>query len=531
MLGIFNIAANATELRSGSVYACLGRDIESLTPLLIAVCSRSTNAAFVSLSTADAFFKDLNTESRQSLDTALNEHCQSSFFWDDPFSTSKNDSRTLLRDVKRLPKKSAKTYIIALNASAFSERDPERLSNNLAEWNKWARQNQCSVLFLIDGAGKSLESALLSSNEYLSGLSSMHPVDSKHYRYQIHHWKSESKIIAEREYMISSDTSSSSSSSYADETMPTTDHKHERRQEGENHRGDIYTVKSISKEIESDLDVYKVIANNNAILEHSEFLRGSMVIFSCSKPEELHDLAAATFNLRTKYRQNIKIIIRETTQCLRYADEQLLLRAGINLIIPHLLNSNRLITQIIAIRGQLFENQLPPSLEGLMESWQQTDYNGYTDIPSFVASVKKSIAAQAFSKVEHALVCFEPLKGIGLDQSLSLCQINRDGDMITASRGFIYLFLHACRLKDIDSALKHTLTLPSKDIFSSQSIIHEANDVRAELERIEFGASDISLKKGRELLANSPNTEYKPSRFGGAAIEFAKPVHLAKARS
>ncbi|MCV5960076.1 BcsE family c-di-GMP-binding protein, partial [Escherichia coli] len=60
--------------------------------------------------------------------------------------------------------------------------------------------------------------------------------------------------------------------------------------------------------------------------------RSSTIVFSCDNQSEVQQIALDCYRLRSAYGRQLKIIVRETQQCLRYADEKFLLRAGANFI-------------------------------------------------------------------------------------------------------------------------------------------------------------------------------------------------------
>jgi cellulose biosynthesis protein BcsE len=508
----------------GAAYLCLSAGKKHIPAPIANTCANDHAPHFIGLCTADELFHDLDDDSTQTLNHSLSEQCKHAHFWHDPEQKSTASASALLRDLKKAAPAKPALFIIYLKAAAFPT-NHSKLSKVLAGWQAWARKHQHSVLFLGHGSAKTLESAALNANHYLSGIASLYALDINHYRYFIHHWGSSSKVVADREYLLT--TNANGVLEAIDIPNEHTANNDLAAQEDIAHGG-IYTTVSVANEITARLEVHAAVANNSLIMNYLDELHSATVIFACASPAEVIEIATMTYQLRSRYKQRIKVLIRENVQCLRYADEQFLFKAGANQIIPYIITSTRLVSQIEAVRGDQFARQLPPTLYGLLESRQTVDYRGYADAHSFAAAIGKVMDAQRYSGVEHILVRFEPLRGISLKQSLNLCHINRDGDLITVCRGFIYLFLHACRLSNVSIALRNSLTLPVQDSFGSQSIIHDTNDIIAELELIDLSTDGIPADIGQKLLASNPEKKQNRSNKNLVSVILAKPYVIGQ---
>lgn len=487
--------------------------------LISSICTRNT-PRFIGLCAPEDLFRGLDEGVSQRLDQCLNTQCKGVHFWHDPEERVLASAVALLRDVKKMPATKPALYIIFLKANAFPTDNQRKLDKILARWQAWARQYQHCVLFLCHGSVKSLETAALHANAFVSGIASFYALDADHYRYFIHHWSSDDKVVADQEYLLTiNSTATLEAIDIPNEHTANIDLVVENGIEN----GAIVTTADIASEISPELQVGITVANNSLIMDSFNELHSATVIFACSSPTEVIGLATMTYKLRSRYQHNIKILIRENVQCLRYADEQFLLKAGASQIIPYIITSTRLVSQIDAIRCNDFARQLPPTLYGLLESRHTSDYRGYADPYTFAASVAKAMDTQRYSGVEHLLVRFEPLRGISLEQSLNLCHIKRDGDLITVCRGFIYIFLHACRLNDVAIALRNSLTLPVQDSFGSQSIIHDPDDVAAELELIDLSTDGIAADIGQKLLASNPEKDQQNNAKNIMTVSLATP--------
>nr|WP_269620109.1 BcsE family c-di-GMP-binding protein [Marortus sp. BJYM1] len=515
-----NIPVSGTEMTPGSVYFCLSAGKKHAPALIDSICNRNDAPHLIGLCSPEDLFRGYDDDAEQLLEKCLSEKCKRVHFWHDPEQKIPATASALLRDLKKMSPAKPALYIIFIKASAFPSDQHPKLNNVLAAWQKWARKYNHSVLFLCHGEIKTLESAALHSNSYLSGLTSFYALDASHYRYFIHFWGSSNSVVADQEYLLVTNTVGSLEAM----DIPAEHTAHSDFSPDSNvSNGGIYTTTSIANEISSELQVSVSVASNNLIMNSIEELGNATVIFACASPSEVVELATMTYQLRSRYKHKIKILIRENVQCLRYADEEFLLKAGASQIIPYIITTTRLISQIEAIRGDQLRRKLPPTLYGLLESRQTSDYRGYAEPHTFAATVGKTMDAQRYSGIEHILVRFEPLRGITMEQSLNLCHIKRDGDLITVCRGFIYIFLHACRLNNVAIALKNSLLLPVQDSFGSQSIIHDADDIIAELELIDLSTDGIPADIGQKLLASNPEKNQKNGGNKRISVTLANP--------
>ena len=86
--------------------------------------------------------------------------------------------------------------------------------------------------------------------------------------------------------------------------------------------------------------------------------------------------------------------------------------------------------------------------------------------------------------MEFALVKLDLLPNITPEAYLNMCNIQREGDVLTVCKGAIYLFLQGVRMTDLPVALHNIFTLPIRDIFSSQTNFTTQGRVEQELPNV-----------------------------------------------
>ncbi|TOK37704.1 BcsE family c-di-GMP-binding protein, partial [Vibrio parahaemolyticus] len=211
------------------------------------------------------------------------------------------------------------------------------------------------------------------------------------------------------------------------------------------------------------------------------------------------------------YGRQLKIIVRETQQCLRYADEKFLLRAGANFIshaqIPHM----RFMTQVEAIQGQMLTRPIPDSLEALLKYDLKFGSKGYLQNQDFNQYCIDVISHSTHSSVNFALIKLNLLPGMTAEECLRLCHIRRDGDVVTACKKALYVLFSAIRQSDIDIALNNIFEFPVRDLFHSTHTFDTQLDIETELKFIVQDEAVISddvstLATEREIFHTTTNS-------------------------
>jgi hypothetical protein len=80
----------------------------------------------------------------------------------------------------------------------------------------------------------------------------------------------------------------------------------------------------------------------------------------------------------------------------------------------------------------------------------------------------------------------------------------------------------------VSIALRNSLTLPVQDSFGSQSIIHDTNDIIAELELIDLSTDGIPADIGQKLLASNPEKKQNRSNKNLVSVILAKPYVIGQ---
>lgn len=256
--------------------------------------------------------------------------------------------------------------------------------------------------------------------------------------------------------------------------------------------------------------------NNQAVFDMLDVPKAATIILGCQTQQEIRQLAVDCYRLRQKAGHFLKIIVREMGQCLRYGDEQFLLQAGVNLVVPYPMQYVRFMSQVEAIQGQRLIRTLPSSLDQLLHTEQNFSNKGYLPNQVFVDYSHSIMAHSTQSNVSFALIKLTLLPGMSAKECLRLCCIRRNGDVVTASKHAIYVLFSAIHHDNIHIALSNIFEFPVRDLFRSIAVLDTHFDVETELQtllRDEITIDDdISrLTTEKQLFSSESTTETEPS--------------------
>jgi cellulose biosynthesis protein BcsE len=338
---------------------------------------------------------------------------------------------------------------------------------------------------------------LIKNNRYISGLATMIPLDELRYRYLVDFWSNRYGVKSDEEYILS--ISNNNVLQAAPCTRLSTTEIIADQSDSER----IYiSTEALSDGIKTTQTML-IAENNQELLAMLDSPSASTIIFSCAKQSEVQQLAIDCYQLRVKAGHHLKIVIRETQQCLRYSDEKFLLRAGINLISPFQVPSMRFMSQIEAMQGQILTRVLPQNLDSLMEYDLKYDSRGYLPNKEFTRYCTDIIGISSRSNINFVLVKLDLLPGMTAEECLRLCHMRREGDIVTACHKALYVLFSSVRQGDVEVALNNIFDLPSEGLFLLTRVFDTQYDIEMELKYIIKNAviisEDILIKQAEDI--------------------------------
>ncbi|GLR73836.1 cellulose biosynthesis protein BcsE [Aliivibrio sifiae] len=464
---------------------------------------------FICSTTLDTFTRSLNKSNVSTLKHSLNAYCPNIFFNN---NDACNSLKHLSNDINKTQIKDNTSIIIVIPDNIFTASSPQNEITFIENLKKLSIDKTLTINLLIYGRDIHLIKKMLSQHPNLCvGYSSLQSIDKKTYLYHIYYWGLNTGMRGESEtYLTLNDDHSLTLQSKVDDA-----------QIASLLNVDDESTTYISKtaiENNQKISDAMVCSSDNKSLENSlTTISRATIVFSCSTQNEVQLLGVSIYRLRKAFGRHIKIIVREMQPCLRYSDEMYLLQSGINLIIHFGTRFSSMLSSIEILRGQILTRALPSSTEELLNfRLHTTEIKGYTTNERFIDYTNKLLKHLDISHTEFALIKLELIPNITPEAYLNMCNIQREGDVMTVCKGAIYLFLQGVRMTDLPVALHNIFTLPIRDIFSSQTNFTTLGRVEQELPNI----TQHSVIIENELTQEESNTH---SSDGSS-----KPIILAR---
>ena len=477
---INGLSAITSERENRSVYVNLFSHKHMTIEFLISASSQNYNTSLTSFTNKETFLSGLNREASQKFNDLSDSYLDKIYFISNKSQKKKLDPINLAKDIHKINISKNSNYILFIPDSILSHCSDKDVGIFLRTINEFAHKKSLIINICIYGhlATSILKPKLLTNNQYLAGLATMSALDETRYSYFVDFWSSKHGVKSEEEYILSFDENGHLLATPYEklQTNDVTEDKADSER--------LYITKEALGDSTKVPRGMHLAENNQQLLEMLDSPRASTIVFNCSSQSEVQQLALDCYRLRTKAGRQLKLVIRETQQCLRYADEKFLLRAGVNLISPVQVPQMRFMTQVEAIQGQMLTRALPQSLEALLKYDVKFGSKGYLHNRDFSQYCTDVIASSSRSSVNFALIKLNLLPGMSPEECLRLCHIRRDGDVVTACNKALYVLFSAIRHNDIDVALNNIFEFPPRDLFHSTRTFDTHYDIEAELKYI-----------------------------------------------
>lgn len=479
------------------------------------------NDSFISLASEHDYFSGMDERAQKAHQTHLLNSCKRILFLNTIFSKKPPNMQSAINDLTCMTLPQQSTLYISTPESYCDISQPNSLLSCFEKTSIWAKKNQLCIRYIIYGhrVNSILKPKLVGLNRYISGLASLQQFDDNSYDYHIAFWCNHHGVNANKNYVITLNDKMYFTV-IKNEYLPLQTHIQYADEER------IYVATTALNENVTMHDSVIIIDTNQALFKLMDVtqIQASTVVLGYDQTSDLNALALDCYLLRRSKGSAIKIIIRETSPCLRYIDEKLLLNAGVNLIIPYNVSFSRSVSLVEAIQGQIFTRNIPNSASSLLKINQDFDQIGYLPNRDFKQYSLKLMNIVEQKHLRFALVKLTLLSTMKAIKCLKLCHIHRQGDIVTACDHAIYVLFSAIRLNDVHSTLDQLFDIPIKSLFLSYTIIDNATDLEAELAVIIKRAEIIEITK----TSNKTSTNVSNKKMHVHTFSVNKPLRINK---
>ncbi|MEQ1743678.1 MAG: cellulose biosynthesis protein BcsE [Candidatus Nitrotoga sp.] len=203
-------------------------------------------------------------------------------------------------------------------------------------------------------------------------------------------------------------------------------------------------------------------ACNNAV--------SATILLHADGDQEFEALSRFVHRMRLSHPRSLKIVVRETNDKLRYNNELMLHRLGVNLMVYKEIPFSRLLQIIDDMSAQIFSRPIESDYLLAAQAAEPNRVAGYLSPSIFCNEVAAMLKRSERIHLSHSLVRLPILSRVAQLNALQACQARRFGDIFTADQNSVYLFLFACREPDVSSTLDRLFSVPVTELFSSHII-------------------------------------------------------------
>ncbi|MEN9864930.1 MAG: hypothetical protein RL748_520, partial [Pseudomonadota bacterium] len=168
------------------------------------------------------------------------------------------------------------------------------------------------------------------------------------------------------------------------------------------------------------------------------------VILTFRRDTDLRQLAQTVHTLRHALGRRARLVVQEKGASLRYQNEALLLRLGLNLVIHVDVHASRLPLLLASLKGQIFDRDIDINFEMALASVTPSGLRGYQLPARFVAEAQTLLERAETLDIPCALVLGMPGRDVGAADILGKVLMSRSGDMVSFDQQACYMFLNGC---------------------------------------------------------------------------------------
>ena len=232
--------------------------------------------------------------------------------------------------------------------------------------------------------------------------------------------------------------------------------------------------------------------------------RSATSILGFQRNTNLRQLAEAVHTLRLNLGRHARIVVQEKGASLRYQNEALLLRLGLNLVVNRDVPINRLPLLLDSLKGQIFSRDVSINFEAALASVLPTRLRGYLAPLRFVREVESILDQAQTLNIPCAMIIGKPGAGMTITESLTVSGLSRPGDLVSTDGEYCYLFLNACPQSVMLTTLERILGMPVATAFDDVHFLIQREEIQAALPVLVRAAEQGGLPDYASMIPASP---------------------------
>lgn len=374
---------------------------------------------------------------------------------------------------------------------------------------KWALEHQVTVFLILTRVTEAHTSTINALMDDLTGIVRL-GASRNGLELSFDYWQSPEGTIAGRSYMlnaVSSGLYEASTSAGAVEAA-STDSRFEKSEDSDSVGAHIFYMDpdlgSLAKQMRGDWQRVDTLVG---MMHATRNQRSATCILLFQKGSNLRQLAETVHTLRLSMGRYARIVVQEKDASLRYQNEALLLKLGLNLVINREVPLSRMPLLLDSLKGQIFNRDVDINFEAALTSVLPTRLRGYLLPQRFVREAALILDRSETLNVPCALMVGRPGSNIPMLELISNNAISRPGDIITADSENCFVFLNACPQSVMLATLERLLGVSVDDAFLNIKFVVNKEEMQAELAALLRAAEREKLPDYSEVAAVPTQTD------------------------
>jgi cellulose biosynthesis protein BcsE len=348
---------------------------------------------------------------------------------------------------------------------------------------KWAQKNHITILLVLTRTSESNTSTINALMDNLTGIARLGASRSG-LELSFDYWQSPEGTIAGRNFLLTTLDSGlyEASSNVASSDAPAAGGRFERVEAVDENDAQFFymdpNLGSLAKQMHGKWQRVDTLVG---MMHATRNVPSATCILLFQRESNLRQLAETVHTLRLSLGRYARLVVQEKDASLRYQNEALLLKLGLNLVVNRDVPISRLPLLLESLKGQIFNRDVDINFEAALSSVLPTRLRGYLQPQRFAREVDLILERAETLNVPCALIVANPSPGVTISDLVVSNSISRPGDLISADNDECFVFLNACPQTVLLVTLERIFGMPVDTAFANVRFVIEKEEIQTEL--------------------------------------------------
>ena len=191
---------------------------------------------------------------------------------------------------------------------------------------------------------------------------------------------------------------------------------------------------------------WRTLHSVSAMLDAANHDRSMLVVLRFGGAEELSLLANDVHRLRLALGSRVRIVVAEHRVSLRYTNELMLLKLGVDAVIRKDVALGRWPAVLVSVQTQAHRPQPDVDVDTALANAAMPQGRGFLMVPAFLEEVKAAMDRAKLLGVPCALAELKVRTDRAIGDAIAQAEFRRGGDFMTSDGEKLYVFFNACSI-------------------------------------------------------------------------------------